>query len=294
MTASQREQYMQGCRSGDLEMVKVNVGQVRVNYQDEQGMTGLMWSIAGGHNGVSKYLLSLPNIDINIKDNLSRTALYVHKLILEEARLKADNIRQEAKVKADHAQAEKDNEAKKFVQDIKSAYTLDNLHDLTLICQGEKIPCHAVILASRSTEFEAMLQHNMVEKQTMEIHIQDASPMMVRVMIKHIYTGEIPEDINEVASDVIHVADKYHLANLKKVCVKVLMKQLNNFNALNTFILIDKYAPMSALKEDVIMFIWDNYATIFGTEEWMDFLKSYPNLATELCSFKGKLHKFKD
>lgn len=330
MTDAMKKKYMLACKTGDLQSIKAVVGQVGVNYQDETGKTGLMLSVYFGFSDVAKYLVSLTNIDINLQDRSSLTVLHFAvfgsneeilkllinipgidlnvrgtdnqtaeeraaaegkpqlKIILEEARLE---VEKEAIVKEKEAIV-KENEAKKFVEDIKSIYTLDHLHDVTIVCQEEMIPCHAVILASRSSVFAAMLQHTMVEKQTKKINIKDASPNMVKIMMKHIYSGEIPEDINEVATDLIHIAEKYGLANLRNACAQVMMKDLNESNAINTLIIIDRYATMSSMKEDTMAFIWKTCDNIVGTEEWVNLLKSHTNLATDLVSFGAKLGKF--
>ena len=81
----------------------------------------------------------------------------------------------------------------------------------------------------------------MAELEKGELEIPDATPESVRGMINHIYTGTIPSNISDMVEDMLHLADKYGLAKLKKACEKSLMDDLAVENAVNTLILADRW-----------------------------------------------------
>ena len=59
-------------------------------------------------------------------------------------------------------------------------------------------------------------------------------------MLLHIYTGEVPDNISHIVDHLLHIADKYDVKNLKKICENTLLNDLNPQNAINTFILAER------------------------------------------------------
>merc|ERR1711874_767610 len=173
----------------------------------------------------------------------------------------------------------------------KSIVNLDHLHDVVLVCGDEKIPCHRIILSARSPVFKAMLENDMKEKHTNEISIPDSTPGMVKVMLKRIYDGEVPADINNIAGELIHNADKYGLELLTKACEEAFVEELTDGNAVRTLIIIDRYVPLSDVRKKVLEFIWDNARRVMKSEDWKQFVKTYPDLVTDLFEFLAEKHE---
>ena len=72
-----QNEFLSGCETGSLQDVRAflcDVG-VDVNSQDENGITGLMWSVINSRKGVFMYLLEVPGIDLNLRSNEGFTAL---------------------------------------------------------------------------------------------------------------------------------------------------------------------------------------------------------------------------
>ena len=66
--SAQLKQFLKSCRTGDLATVTQSVAVVGVNSQGRGGTCGLMWSINADQMPVLHYLLSLPEIDVNLAD----------------------------------------------------------------------------------------------------------------------------------------------------------------------------------------------------------------------------------
>ena len=74
------------------------------------------------------------------------------------------------------------------------------------------------------------------------MEIPDASPESVKGMIGFMYSGKLPTtNINDIVADLLHLADKYRVASLKKACEKCLLDLLAVENTVNTFILVDRW-----------------------------------------------------
>ena len=79
----------------------------------------------------------------------------------------------------------------------------------------------------------------MEEKLKNEIKIKDSTPEAVKAMLNYIYTGQVADfNIGNIVADVIHLADKYDLPGLLKICEKTLLDDLVVENCINTFILV--------------------------------------------------------
>ena len=59
------------CKEGDLEGVRASLQKgTEVNKKDEYGRTGLIVALMNNHNPLVEFLLKIPNIDVNQKDDL--------------------------------------------------------------------------------------------------------------------------------------------------------------------------------------------------------------------------------
>ena len=68
------------------------------------------------------------------------------------------------------------------------------LADVVLLVEGERFPAHRVILAARSEYFRGLLLSGMQEGsgQQQEIELGEVSARAFRVVLRHLYTAEVP------------------------------------------------------------------------------------------------------
>ena len=92
---------------------------------------------------------------------------------------------------------------------------------------------HKVILAARSPVFARMFERDMQESQTNRIEINDVRPEVLKQMLVYIYTDGVPK-IKEMADDLLYVAGKYQLDNIKAACEQHLSYSLQISNAAHT------------------------------------------------------------
>ena len=161
---------------------------------------------------------------------------------------------------------------------------MKNFSDVVLKCNGQDFPCHKVVLSARSDVFKAMLENEMKEAHDNVIAIIDSSPEIVTMMVEHIYTGKIPEvvKLKQLAPEILHIAVKYNLPSLVSVCEDTMLNELKSANAIKTFIYVDRYMPNSKLREQVLKFLVRNAREVVGVGDWGDFIKQFPELATEM------------
>lgn len=125
--------------------------------------------------------------------------------------------------------------------------------DVTLVAAGRSFRAHKNILAASSPVFLAMFQHDMKEKQAGEVEIKDVDPEAVKQMLAFVYTGVI-ENFDEVARDLLGLADKYDIGGLRVECEKYICQTLNFDNAMETLVIADLHNA-GGLKKYAMKFI---------------------------------------
>ena len=120
-----------------------------------------------------------------------------------------------------------------------------------------------------------------------QLEVPDASPAAVRAMISFMYCGELSAtNINDIVADLLHLADKYKVASLKKATEKCLLDLLAVENTINTLILVNRYQCSPQLRSKVLKFFGENAASILKSDDWTTALETgkYAGLFTELVA----------
>lgn len=111
-------------------------------------------------------------------------------------------------------------------ENLKKLFENKKFSDITFNVQGREFKAHKVILAAHSQVFSAMFEHEMEEKRQNGVEIIDVKPEVFQEMLDFIYTGKAP-NLNKKASDLLAVADKYALEELKIICEQELFSKLS-------------------------------------------------------------------
>ena len=269
------EDFVDACKLGNLAKVKSLVSTMKNNSRSR----GLMWAIYGNHLSVFNFLLSQPNLDINMANGITGvTAAHVAafsnmedmlRVLVNKEEIDLDLRDRKGKTAKMYATAKAFNGCVSIIEEaekLREAFTAltkeesllllatgvsamkDEFTDLSLICQGQEFRCHKVVVAARSPVLKTALTNQMfLENTNNRIVIEDSTPEAVRAMLGHIYTGDVPENIDHLVVDILHISDKYDVRSLKKICEKTLLADLNAQHAINTLILADRLVKLASL-----------------------------------------------
>lgn len=166
------------------------------------------------------------------------------------------------------------------LDDFQLALQNNGSSDVTIVVDGKEFPTHKNILAAHSIVFEAMFQCNMRESQTNRVEIDDIDGNIMEEFINYIYTGKI-NNLYEIVINLLVVADKYDMNDLRNTCEKTLSESFTFNNVLEIFDISDKFR-LPKLREEVKKFIV-TYSEVIGRTlefEWM--VRTNPHLAVEL------------
>ncbi|XP_014230688.1 kelch-like protein 26 [Trichogramma pretiosum] len=109
-----------------------------------------------------------------------------------------------------------------------------NTNYVHFVVGSENFQVHVDMLSLKSDVFRAMFDHNMTEKNSKIIKIEDFEAEVVEEMIKFIYTNELSETIDH-PQDLYAIAHKYQIDNLQAKCIEYLIFNLNFCNAASLY-----------------------------------------------------------
>ena len=101
--------------------------------------------------------------------------------------------------------------------------------DVAFIVQNQKIYAHRCILIKRCSYFERLLESNFKERDQKEFVIDESiSPKIFLDILKYLYTGDESVINSDNCVELLHVADRFMMENLKLVIESTLLESLDN------------------------------------------------------------------
>lgn len=134
--------------------------------------------------------------------------------------------------------------------------------------------------ASRSPVFRAMLENEMEESLSGTIKIGDVSYDALRAFVNYLYTAEACLD-EQMALDLLVLAEKYQVKNLKTYCEKFMISKLNWENSLLTFAFAHQHNAKNLL-DAAQSLIMDNMDKLSKREEYRELVEKDPRLVVEI------------
>jgi hypothetical protein len=159
------------------------------------------------------------------------------------------------------------------------------LADVEFQCDGKSIKAHTLILASGSPVLAAMFENDFKEKHEKTVDIVDIKANIFENLLQYIYTGEVALETEvEDVTELLVAAEKYAVETLKDECAIYLTKDLKVENAAR-YLVFAHLQNSSMLHEATLQFMSQNAKAVCSRKDWMDIIKTYPELcfqATQL------------
>lgn len=113
--------------------------------------------------------------------------------------------------------------------------------DVILQVKDKKFNCHRCILSARSPVFNAMFEHDMKEKISGVVIIEDAEPAVFQEFLLYLYTGSGKYLSSKNVTNLYDLGDKYNVKQLMDLC----MWHINKTGPVTDF-----FSEMSELPND--------------------------------------------
>ncbi|KAK2351862.1 BTB/POZ domain-containing protein [Trifolium repens] len=104
--------------------------------------------------------------------------------------------------------------------------------DLTIITADGTLRAHKAILSASSPVFQSMFHHNLKEKESSTIHIEDMSLESCSALLSYLYGAIKQEDFRKHCLALLGAANKYDIGSLKDLCEENLLEDINSDNVL--------------------------------------------------------------
>jgi speckle-type POZ protein len=104
--------------------------------------------------------------------------------------------------------------------------------DVTIFTSTGSVGAHRAILASRSPVFNSMFHHDLTEKQSSTVHINDMTLESCHALLHYLYGNPKHEEFRKHRAALVRVSHKYDIPDLKDVCEESLLEDTNVHNVL--------------------------------------------------------------
>ncbi|KAG7032804.1 BTB/POZ domain-containing protein [Cucurbita argyrosperma subsp. argyrosperma] len=104
--------------------------------------------------------------------------------------------------------------------------------DVTINTIDGTLRAHKAILSASSPVFKSMFHHNLKEKESSIIYIEDMSLDACMTMLRYLYGTIKEEDFWKHRVSLLGAANKYDIADLKDACEESLLEDINSVNVL--------------------------------------------------------------
>ncbi|GMN40282.1 hypothetical protein TIFTF001_009500 [Ficus carica] len=149
----------------------------------------------------------------------------------------------------------------------------ESIHaDVTIHMAGGALKAHRAILSASSPVFHSMFHHNLVEKESSTIHIEDISVDSGMALLSYLYGTIKQGDFWEHRLALLGAANKYDIADLKDACEESLMEDINSVNVLKRLEEAWLY-QLNKLKKGCLMYLFE-FGKIYDVRDEMnDFVR---------------------
>lgn len=109
----------------------------------------------------------------------------------------------------------------------------ESIHaDITIKTSDGVLKAHKALLASSSPVFESIFQHDLKDKESSTIKIEDMSLDSCSALLSYIYGTIRQDDFWKHRLSLLSAANKYNMADLKDRCEESLLDDINSSNVL--------------------------------------------------------------
>ena len=182
-----------------------------------------------------------------------------------------------------------------LAHDLAALSTSEATADVSIVVGETKIPAHRCILMARSPVFKELLANATNVSSTngdsassspnppFELQLgNQRNPSVIDALIKFLYSGKIPFDLDKMAKELLIVAEYYGVQTLKSVCSEYLARELCLKNAIDSLI-TGHLHRCPALKAASLDLVVKNASKFMAQDEWCVFAANHPDLLNEVC-----------
>lgn len=178
-------------------------------------------------------------------------------------------------------------DAHSLATDLGKFFGANYAKDVTLVGKDDfRIDAHRAILMARSDVFRAMFDHQMVEKKTNQVTLEDLDGDVLAAMVHFMYTDTVPK-LSTLADSLLVAADRFQLIKLKMMCEEQLLKAVD-LGTVGHLLTISDVTNAEALKKACLEFTCSFSVDVANSAEFDKYLSKRPLLYKEAFQIMAK------
>ncbi|KAF8008788.1 hypothetical protein BT93_K2438 [Corymbia citriodora subsp. variegata] len=140
--------------------------------------------------------------------------------------------------------------------------------DITINTSDGSLRAHKAILSASSPVFQSMFRHNLKEKESSTIFIEDMSLESCTALLNYLYGCISQEDFWKHRLALLGAANKYGIADLKDACENSLLEDISSNNVLERLQEAWLY-QLDKLKKGCLMLLFE-FGKVYDVREEMN------------------------
>ncbi|KAJ4966100.1 hypothetical protein NE237_017949 [Protea cynaroides] len=128
--------------------------------------------------------------------------------------------------------------------------------DVTIITHDGSLRAHKAVLSASSPVFQSMFEHNLKEKESSTVEIEDMSRETCTALLSYLYGTIKQEDFWRHRLALLGAANKYDIVDLKDACEDSLLEDINSSNVLERLQEAWLY-QLNKLKKGCLTYLFD-------------------------------------
>lgn len=137
--------------------------------------------------------------------------------------------------------------------------------DVTICTSDGTLRAHKAVLSASSPVFQSMFKHNLKEKESSTIHIEDMPLESCKALLSYLYGTIKHEDFWKHRLTLLGAANKYGITDLKDACEESLLEDISTNNVLERLQEAWLY-QLDKLKKGCLMYLFD-FGKIYDVRE---------------------------
>jgi len=137
--------------------------------------------------------------------------------------------------------------------------------DVTINTSDGTLRAHKAVLSASSPVFQSMFHHDLKEKESSTIYIEDMSLESCTTLLSYLYGTIKQDEFWKHRLALLGAANKYHIVDLKAVCEESLMEDINSVNVLERLQEAWLY-QLNKLKKGCLTYLFD-FGKIYDVRE---------------------------